>query len=118
MCTENLVTALEQNGDLSDAELKMLLETDRYDAQLFEAADRLRHKNYGDAVYIRGLIEFTNYCKNDCYYCGIRRSNTCAERYRLDKETILSCCKKGYELFKDGCHAEDLFIQNKEKFII
>ena len=98
MYTENLVTALEQNGDLSDAELKILLETDKYDVELFAAADRVRRANYGDAVYIRGLIEFTNYCKNNCYYCGIRRDNRCAERYRLTKEQILSCCAEGYAL--------------------
>ena len=53
---------------------------------------------YGKQIYIRGLIEFTNYCKNDCYYCGIRRGNACAERYRLTEEQILSCCATGYEL--------------------
>lgn len=53
---------------------------------------------YGNNVYIRGLIEFTNYCKNDCLYCGIRRSNCNADRYRLTKEQILSCCRTGHEL--------------------
>lgn len=49
-------------------------------------------------MYIRGLIEFTNYCKNDCLYCGIRRSNKNAERYRLEKSEILDCCKEGWKL--------------------
>lgn len=53
---------------------------------------------YGKKIYIRGLIEFTNYCKNDCYYCGIRRSNTHAVRYRLSEEDILLCCKEGWNL--------------------
>ena len=53
---------------------------------------------YGKQVFIRGLIEFTNYCKNDCIYCGIRRSNPNAQRYRLTEEEILSCCANGYEL--------------------
>lgn len=53
---------------------------------------------YGNDVYVRGLIEYTNYCKNDCYYCGIRKSNANAMRYRLTKEEILDCCKEGYEL--------------------
>lgn len=53
---------------------------------------------YGNSVYIRGLIEVSNYCKNDCYYCGIRRSNRACERYRLTKEDILECCEHGYEL--------------------
>ena len=47
---------------------------------------------------MRGLIEFTNFCKNNCYYCGIRRDNKNASRYRLTEEEILSCCKNGYEL--------------------
>ena len=53
---------------------------------------------YGNQIYMRGLIEFTNYCKNDCYYCGIRCSNEKADRYRLSMEQILECCKNGYEL--------------------
>lgn len=68
------------------------------DALLFAAADRVRRGIYKDTVYIRGLIEFTNYCRNNCYYCGIRRDNRNAERYRLSKEDILSCCEEGYGL--------------------
>lgn len=98
MCTENLVERLEREHDLPDEKLKEILETDVYDEALFAAADRVRRAQYGDAVYIRGLIEFTNYCKNNCYYCGIRRDNRCAERYRLTKEQILLCCAEGYAL--------------------
>ena len=53
---------------------------------------------YGDDVFIRGLIEISSYCRNDCLYCGLRRSNQSAERYRLSPETILACCERGYEL--------------------
>ena len=53
---------------------------------------------YGRGVYTRGLIEFTNYCKNNCHYCGIQRGNKEVERYRLSKEEILSCCEEGYRL--------------------
>lgn len=53
---------------------------------------------YGNQIFIRGLIEFTNYCKNDCLYCGIRKSNSNAKRYRLSEEDILSCCETGYKL--------------------
>lgn len=63
-----------------------------------DSAIRLRKQYYGDKVFVRGLIEFTNYCKNNCYYCGIRRDNRNAKRYRLTKEQILSCCEKGYGL--------------------
>lgn len=72
-----------------DAEVRERLRTE---------AVRLRKKYYGDKVFTRGLIEFTNYCKNDCYYCGIRRGNRNAQRYRLTKEEILECCREGYGL--------------------
>ena len=81
-----------------DEQFCALLAADAWDAELFEAADRVRRARYGADVYIRGLIEFTNYCKNDCYYCGIRRSNSRAERYRLTQAQILACCAEGYAL--------------------
>lgn len=65
---------------------------------LFNQAVRVQKQHFKNEVYIRGLIEFTNYCKNDCYYCGIRRSNANALRYRLCEEEILSCCEEGYAL--------------------
>lgn len=65
---------------------------------LREEAVRIQKKYFGNKIYTRGLIEFTNYCRNDCYYCGIRRSNRNASRYRLTKEEILQCCENGYEL--------------------
>lgn len=65
---------------------------------LAKEADALRRQYYGNKVYIRGLIEFTNYCRNDCYYCGIRRSQRNVSRYRLTSGDILSCCHTGYEL--------------------
>lgn len=65
---------------------------------LAEKADETRKSCFGNRIFIRGLIEFTNYCKNDCLYCGIRRSNKKAERYRLTEEEILSCCAQGYRL--------------------
>ena len=65
---------------------------------LFERESKPRLRHYGHDVYIRGLIEFTNYCRNDCLYCGIRKSNPTAERYRLTPDEILTCCEHGYEL--------------------
>lgn len=94
----NLVDKLLETGDLSDDELKILIESDEFNEPLAEAADIRRRENYGDKVYIRGLIEFTNYCRNNCYYCGIRRDNKKAERYRLTKDEILLCCDEGYRL--------------------
>lgn len=92
------VETLSAGCDLEDRELKALLETDRMDQALFSAADRKRREIYGTEVYIRGLIEFTNYCRNNCFYCGIRRDNAQAKRYRLSKEEILTCCAEGYAL--------------------
>ena len=95
---KELSAKLETEHTLSDGEFKVLLETDRYDASLFEAADRVRRSVYGTDVYVRGLIEFTNRCKNNCYYCGIRRDNRTVSRYRLTEEEILACCDTGWEL--------------------
>ena len=61
-------------------------------------ARKAREQIYGNAVFFRGLIEISNICKNDCYYCGIRASNKCCERYRLTPQEILSCCREGYAL--------------------
>lgn len=61
-------------------------------------ADSVRRRIYGNEVYIRGLIEVGNVCRNDCYYCGIRRSNSNCERYTLSNDEILSCCDEGYSL--------------------
>ena len=63
-----------------------------------QLARKCTEKYYGRGVYTRGLIEFTNYCKNNCHYCGIQRGNQEVERYRLSKEEILSCCEEGYRL--------------------
>lgn len=58
----------------------------------------IRHAVYGKDVYVRGLIEISNYCKNDCLYCGIRKSNKSCSRYRLTEDDIVECCKEGYGL--------------------
>lgn len=65
---------------------------------LFTSARLITEKTYGKKVFIRGLIEFSNYCKNNCYYCGIRKDNKSVDRYRLSKEEILDCCDQGYQL--------------------
>ena len=95
-----LIDKLFENQGLEKEEYETLISNrNESDSQyLFSLSRKLREQYYGKSVYIRGLIEFTNYCKNDCYYCGIRRSNKNAVRYRLDKEDILACCKEGYAL--------------------
>lgn len=67
-------------------------------SQLQNEAVKLRKQYYGNKVFTRGLIEFTNYCKNNCYYCGIRNGNRHVERYRLTEDEILECCRNGHEL--------------------
>ena len=94
-----LIDKLYSTHHLEKQEYATLIKNgDSYSDYLFTLSDKVRRENYGDDVYLRGLIEFTSYCKNDCYYCGIRCSNKQAERYRLDKEQILECCGTGYEL--------------------
>ena len=84
--------SLEQWESLIEGQTEELAE---YAAAL---ARKKREALYQNKVFTRGLIEFTNYCKNNCYYCGIRRDNKNAQRYRLTMEEILSCAKQGYEL--------------------
>ena len=95
-----IVDKVKRRQDITLEELRMIMETaskedmDYLTSTAREVADSI----YGKNVYVRGLIEFTNYCRNDCYYCGIRRSNKEAERYRLTEEQIMECCQMGYEL--------------------
>ncbi len=95
-----IIEKLEEQRNLESDELKWLLEnnTEELRQELAQRARQVSTKTYSNDVYTRGLIEFTNYCKNDCYYCGIRKSNQEAHRYRLTETEILECCKIGYEL--------------------
>lgn len=95
---KSLPIKLKEEKNLSDEELLKLLSTNEYDSELHTLADEVRREIYGEDVYIRGLIEISNYCKNDCYYCGIRCGNKSAVRYRLTKDDILACCEEGYKL--------------------
>lgn len=93
-----IIDKLEKEKILTDSEFLYLLNTSEADEILFKKADKVRRRVYSDKVYIRGLIEFSNYCKNNCNYCGIRCGNKSAVRYRLSAEEILSCCREGYSL--------------------
>lgn len=96
----NLIDKLQKNRSLTLQEYQKLIEG--FDSELYyycaEKAREEAKKYYGNKIYIRGLIEISNFCKNDCYYCGIRKSNKNACRYRLNKNEILDCCKEGYAL--------------------
>lgn len=95
-----LIDRLEAEGRLRTQEWVRLLSGWKEEDRVY-AAERARaigDRIYGKQVYVRGLIEFTNYCRNDCLYCGIRKGNRKAQRYRLSEEEILECCSAGYEL--------------------
>lgn len=95
---KELIDKLAENHTLTKDEWINLLDNIKDTDYLFKKAREIRHIIYKKDVYIRGLIEISNYCKNDCLYCGIRRSNKNADRYRLTKEEILQCCAEGYDL--------------------
>lgn len=95
----NLADKLYTEHTLSKSELIDLINCDCETAEHLRAlAEKTRIEHYGYDIYMRGLIEFTNYCKQDCYYCGIRKSNTSCPRYRLSFDDIMECCRDGYEL--------------------
>lgn len=115
----SLIDKLEKQRSLTVCEYQQLI--DNYDSELaVYTAEKARlacQRHYGKDIYIRGLIEISNYCKNDCYYCGIRKSNGNCSRYRLTKDDILECCKEGYSLGfrtfvlqggEDGHYTDDL----------
>ena len=95
-----LIEKLERENSLSLEEYKYLIDNrdDESACLLREKADKARRRVYGNKVFIRGLIEISNICKNDCLYCGIRKGNRSCQRYRLSEEDILTCCKEGYGL--------------------
>lgn len=96
---KELIDKLIHEQTLTEEEFASLIDArEQVRAYAIEQARQTALRNFGNKIYIRGLIEMTNYCKNDCYYCGIRRSNRNCARYRLTKEDILACCDAGYPL--------------------
>ena len=97
---KKLIEKLQNEGSLALSEYEFLVSnrTDEAADVVRQRAVEIRKKYYGNDVYIRGLIEISNICKNDCLYCGIRRGNKDCDRYRLTEEEILSCCDEGYLL--------------------
>lgn len=114
-----LIDKLRKNRKLSLEEYQTLIQGYSPEIAEYAAAEavNVRQQIYGNKVYVRGLIEISNICKNDCYYCGIRKSNPNCDRYRLSKEEILECCREGYELGfrtfvmqggEDGYYTDDI----------
>ena len=99
---KELVEQLASQHTLDASALELLLEHATHNADtlqlLRDTAVRTAHEQFGRGIYIRGLIELSSYCHRDCLYCGLRRSNHSAERYRLTQEEVLACCKEGYRL--------------------
>ena len=81
-----------------DLEEVLVTEDESFIQELHRQARETAQSYYGNQIYIRGLIEFTNYCRNNCYYCGIRCANKKAQRYRLTTEQIMECCETGWNL--------------------
>lgn len=98
--TQQLLEALATTHALGQDDYAYLIDHQDDESSAFAAqlAVDTRQRIYGNQVFIRGLIEVSNYCKNDCLYCGIRASNRQIARYRLSPEAILDCCKQGYQL--------------------
>ena len=99
---KELIEQLASSHTLDATSLELLLEHVAHDAHslqyLRDLAVRTAREQFGLGIYIRGLIELSSYCRCNCLYCGLRRSNTNAERYRLTQEEVLACCYEGYRL--------------------
>lgn len=100
MDVKEIIEKLYNANDATEEELLYLLDNidDNSKALLMKKAHEIRIRNYGNKVYMRGLIELTSFCKKDCLYCGLRRHNKNADRYRLNLEEILECVRKGDKL--------------------
>lgn len=100
MNLHELIDRLHKEHTLTRGEfITLIKERDEENASYLASLAREEAvKIYGNGVFPRGLVEFTNYCKNNCYYCGIQGSNQHANHYRLSKDEILSACENGYQL--------------------
>ena len=118
--TKIFVERLVKGDRLNASEMGQLLSSAVQDPTILqllrENAVRTARQQFGLGIYIRGLIELSSYCKCNCLYCGLRRSNRDAERYRLTAEEVLECCKEGYKLGfrtfvlqggEDGTHSDE-----------
>ncbi len=94
-----ILQAGEEGEELSSADLEFLLsaEDPEEDQALFQTADRVRQKKMGDEVHLRGIVEFSNICAQNCLYCGLRRDNHRLRRYRMTPGEILDCAREALE---------------------
>lgn len=97
MQLKNILNKAYETHNLDIQEIVTLLNTDDKNVHLlYQYADKVRQEFVGDEVFLRGLIEFSSYCKNDCFYCGLRKSNKNAQRYRMSKEEIIERADLAY----------------------
>lgn len=117
-----LITKAEQTHSLSQPETAALLKDDFCNEALFAAADRVREKYVGNDVHLRGLIEFSNYCRNNCCYCGIRRGNEKARRYRLEPDEIVALARQakdfGYQTIVMQSGEDVYYTVDRMRYII
>lgn len=118
----NILLKAEEKHILTKDDIIALLKSEDYDDEIFLAADRVRKKYVGDEVHLRGLIEFSNICKRNCFYCGLRAENRKIERYRLSTEEIIDFAEKahdyGYQTVVLQSGEDDFFDQKKMVEII
>lgn len=117
-----LIEKAKVTHNLDKEEILELLQNDNINEELFKAADEIRQTYLGDYVHLRGLIEFTNICKRNCMYCGLRRDNKNIERYRLTQEEILDFAKKavsyGYKTIVLQGGEDDYFTKERMNNIV
>lgn len=117
-----LITKAEEKHNLSKSEIVSLLKDNDCNEQLFSAADEVRKKYVGDEVHLRGLIEFSNICKRNCLYCGLRSSNKNIKRYRLNADEIIGSAKKatdyGYKTIVMQSGEDEYYTVERLKYII
>ncbi|MDF2613379.1 MAG: Radical domain protein [Clostridia bacterium] len=120
--TIQLIKKAEETHSLNKDELVLLLQDGSINEELFSAADRVRKKYIGDEVHLRGIIEFSNICKRDCLYCGLRGSNKKVERYRLLPDEIIDLAKKavgyGYKTVVMQSGEDEYYTVERLQYII
>ncbi len=117
-----LINKAEKTNELSKEEIILILQSTEFDQELLNAADRARKKFVGDEVHLRGLIEFSNICKRNCLYCGLRASNKNVDRYRLQPDEIIELARKGvsygYKTFVLQSGEDEFYTIDKIKYIV
>ncbi len=118
----DIIKKAETAHELNKAEIVALLSSNEYDQEIYAAADSVRKKYVGDEVHLRGLIEFSNTCKQNCLYCGLRCSNAKTDRYRLEPDEIIDFARKaksyGYKTLVLQSGEDSWYTVEKMQYII